>query len=101
MSLYIVHSVAKVTDLHHTVFGRFKKFFNSGVLSKSSFVSKIFYDSSCLAYTFIGYNYMFRQNHFKIENSSADVLHVAKLCVDRSHEQLTNQIAELQVADFP
>ena len=50
---------------------RFTKFFNSGVLSKSSFVSKIFYDSSCLAYTFIGY--MYGHNHFKNENSSADV----------------------------
>ena len=32
-----------------------------------------------LAYTFIGYNYTFGHNHLKIENSSANVLHVAKL----------------------
>ena len=39
---------------------------NSGLMSNSSFVSRIFHDSRLLAYTFVGHNFMF--GHLLLQN---------------------------------
>ena len=68
----IVLSVANVNS-------RFIKFCNSGVMSSSSFVSRIFKDSCSLAYTGIGYNFMFGHSHLQDGRFTDRVINVSKI----------------------
>ena len=62
----IVHSVVHLPSISDIVFKRFSTFFNRGVVSTSCVISRILSQSSLLAYTFTGYNFMYGSHHLKI-----------------------------------
>ena len=55
----IVHFVSLIPPISDIVFQRFFSFFNCNVVSSSSIISQILTQSSLLAYTFSGYNFMY------------------------------------------
>ena len=61
----IVHSVAHLPSISDIVFKHFSTFFNCGVVSTSCVISRILSQSSLLAYTFTGYNFMYESHHLK------------------------------------
>ena len=75
----IVHCVAKTTNILRIIYGRFIKFSNSGLMSNSSFVSRIFHDSRFLAYTFVGHNFMFGHLLLQNETYTDHVTNVAQI----------------------
>ena len=75
----IVLSVANVNRTSDIIYSRFIKFCNSGVMSSSSFVSRIFKDSCSLAYTGIGYNFMCGHSHLQDGRFTDRVINVSKI----------------------
>ena len=75
----IVFSVSGVSSLYRIIYNRFKKFYKSGLESKSNFVSQIFNESSSFAYTFIGYNLRFGHTHLKNENISDRFMQISRI----------------------
>ena len=61
----IVHSVAYLPSISDIVFKRFSTYFNCDVVSTSCVISRILSQSSLLAYTFTGYNFMYGSHNFK------------------------------------
>ena len=55
----IVHCVAGIPTISDIVYHRFCKFLSRGLSSSSELVSKIFHESSLLAYTSTGYNMLY------------------------------------------
>ena len=58
----IVHCVAGIPTISDIVYHRFCKFLSCGLSSSSELVSKIFIESSLLAYTSTGYNMLYGNN---------------------------------------
>ena len=75
----IVHCVAKTTNILRMIYSRFIKFCNSGLMSNTSFVSRIFHDSRFLAYTFVGHNFMFGHLLLQNETYTDHVTNVAQI----------------------
>ena len=61
----IVHCVAGIPTISDIVYHRFCKFLSRGLSSSSELASKIFHESSLLAYTSTGYNMLYGNNHKK------------------------------------
>ena len=61
----IDHCVAGIPTISDIVYHRFCKFLSRGLSSSSELVSKIFHESSLLAYTSTGYNMLYGNNHKK------------------------------------
>ena len=74
-----VLKVANVNRISDIIYSRFIKFCNSGVMSSSSFVTRIFKDSCSLAYTGIGYNFMFGHSHLQDVTFTDRVTNVSKI----------------------
>ena len=55
----IAHCVAGIPTISDIVYHRFCKFLSRGLSSSSELVSKIFHESSLLAYTSTGYNMLY------------------------------------------
>ena len=75
----IVLSVSGVSPLYRIIYNRFMKFYKSGLESKSTFVSKIFKESSSFVYTFIGYNLRLGLTYIKNENISDRFMQISRL----------------------
>ena len=61
----IVHCVAGIPTISDIVYHRFCKFLSRGLSSSSELVSRIFHESSLLAYTFTGYSKLYGNIHKK------------------------------------
>ena len=66
----IVHCTARISHVSNFIFDRFCVLLSRSLSSPSGLVKSIFLNSSYYAYSFIGYNFLYGNNHYKYYSES-------------------------------
>ena len=66
----IVHCTARISHVSNFIFDRFCVLLSRSLSSPSGLVKSIFLHSSYYAYSFIGYNFLYGNNHYKYYSES-------------------------------